>query len=87
MVTFEEVESAKKVREEAERRNPLLKLGLGELVLEMQKIFTLDSNVLGPENEIPEESKDLYVKYISIVREISRREALYSSYKPAPRLG
>ena len=85
MATPESVRKAQKVKEEAERRNPLLKLGLGELIRESQRIFTQDPNVLMPENEISREGKERHTQYIAIIKEINRRELEYQSYKSAPK--
>src|SRR3989344_6798993 len=48
-------------------------LGLGDLVQEMHRIFAEDTNVVKPENLIPEESIDNYQTYMTIINEINRR--------------
>ena len=46
MATLESIREADERQREAEERNPLLKLKLGELVREMQIIVAKDPNVL-----------------------------------------
>jgi len=53
MATLESIREAGKKKREAEERNPLLKLNLGELVMEMQRIASADITVLmTPEDKI-----------------------------------
>lgn len=98
MVTMKQVQEAQERRREEEKRNPLLKLNLGELVREMQIIaerepFVLKfSNITEIEENIPHlqqraEVLNNYKKYTAIVKELNRREEEYQSYKPEPRFG
>ncbi len=74
-----------KKEKKQKKKNPLLKLKLGELVLEMQRIYAVDPNVIKPENQIPESSLENYKKYSAIILELNKRENEYDSWKPAPR--
>jgi len=89
MATLESIREAGKKKREAEERNPLLKLNLGELVMEMQRIASADITVLmTPEDKIedvPEHRLEDFKKYHAIVKELNRREEEYKSYKPDQR--
>ena len=82
MVTHSELSEIIEERRKAEKKNPLLKLNLGELVQEMNKLCVLDSNVVKPKKDLPEESLGKYNKYQRIIKELKRREKEYQSYKP-----
>ena len=96
MTTIDDIDDANKRKAEAEKRNPLLKLSLGELVREMQVIAVKDPNVLStPEmiekamqQFIPQqrdflikESMKNYEYYMSLIEDLKRREEEYKSYK------
>jgi len=89
MATIDDVNRKSEEKIRAEEKNPLLKLKLGELVREMQKIAFEDSIVLTlPENrvnEVPEHSMEMFKRYYELSKELDRREEEYKSYKPAPR--
>lgn len=96
MVRLEEIQEAQKRKREAEERNPLLKLNLGELVNEMQKIAARTPSVLTSLEQIKnytfpkalkEENLKEFEKYTAIVKELDRREKEYQSYKSEPRFG
>ena len=89
MATLESIREADERQREAEERNPLLKLKLGELVREMQIIVAKDPNVLTSKSRVEaigaDHGLENYERYISIVKELERREKEYSSYKPPRR--
>ncbi|HLA22964.1 MAG TPA: hypothetical protein VJZ93_00305 [Candidatus Nanoarchaeia archaeon] len=85
MATHESIRRVREEKEEAERRNPLLKLSLGELVMGMQRISSMDKNVFLPEEKVPEGSRENYRSYNSLIKELNNREARYNSYKEPPR--
>jgi len=92
MATIDSINEANKRKKEAEKRNPLLKLNLGELVMEMQKIAFVDNAVLLPRDRrnslaLTKENLENIKKYDAIVELINAREQKYLSYKPAPRYG
>lgn len=92
MVRLDQVQDAQRRRREAEERNPLLKLSLGELVKEMQLIATKNPGVLEPREHllnIPTDQWNLaeYKKYDAIMEELDRREKEYRSYKSEPKFG
>lgn len=77
MATREGVERARIKRKEAIKKNPLLRLDLGDLVREMNALSFKDSNVLKHEKEVPEESIENYNKYQSLITELNRRGKRY----------
>lgn len=88
MTTIEEMEEAAERQEAAERRNPLLKLNLGELVREMQILVLQNPNVLKSKDQrgsIDQETLAEYKKYDAMVDDLARREKEYNSYKSEPR--
>ncbi len=64
----EEIQKLKE-KKEAEKRNPLLRKSLGDLIKDMQRITLLEPRLLYPENELTVIRK----YYDSIVQEINRR--------------
>jgi hypothetical protein len=60
-----------------EKENPLIVINLGDLVMEMHKLYALDPNVLKPRKEIPKTSINNYRQYHAIVKELNRRESNY----------
>jgi hypothetical protein len=89
MATLEEDAKRAKKQRKAEERNPLLKLGLGELVREMQIIAVRNPDVLKPKDKRTPSEGTLadYKKYDDIIEELAGRERGYNSYKPEPRDG
>jgi len=87
MPTIEEMERFSERRKEAEKRNPLLKLNLGELVSEMIKLYVSDNNVVKPADQVPAASLENYWKYQSIINELKSREESFNSYKESPICG
>jgi len=69
MATQEDAKRAQREREEAERRNPLLKKGLGELIDEMLKCHITSDEML--KCHITSNFGTFY--YQSLVEEIDRR--------------
>lgn len=84
MTTVEDANTNAERIEEAEKKNPLLKKGLGELVQEANRICMSDPNVIKLEEDIPQESLKNYGKYIEVVKELNRREENYNSYELPP---
>ncbi len=89
MATVEEVEEKKQknleemAREkELDRINPLRTLGLGELILEMNRLYSLDPNVIKSETEVPKSSLENYVKYNRLVAELNERGWRYKFAGP-----
>ena len=78
MTNLYEIEKKKKEYEEAYRKYPFLDKGLGELVLEKDKLLIEDSNVIKPKSEIPRESLENYEKYHLIIKELNLREKEYT---------
>jgi hypothetical protein len=84
MATIEDLEKRAEEYKEKLHENPLLKLTLGELISEMQKLYAFDPNVVKPEDQVPESSRENYERYNKIIKEIALREREYISYKPEP---
>ena len=84
MANVNDVAGNQEEREAAEKKNPLLKKGLGGLVQEANRICMSDPNVIKPKEDIPQESLKNYRKYIKVVKELNRREENYNSYEPPP---
>jgi hypothetical protein len=64
-------------RDEEIKKNPYLGMNLGDLVTELLKVYSLDSNVIKPQNEIPKKSLSNYKKYRAIIDELNSRERRY----------
>ena len=81
MATQDNIKERIKERREAEKRNPLLRLGLGDLERECQRLsFRLKENIFcNNESEVPLNRKEEYVQYQSIIEELNRREKEYTS--------
>ena len=60
-----------------QKNNPLINLNLGELVMEMHKLYMIDHNVIKPKDQIPETSTKNYNQYHAIMKELGRRESIY----------
>ena len=75
MTTREEAERKLKERKEAEKRNPLLRMGLGDLEKECHELifilkgYTLCNDILS----VPSRFKPEYMRYQSLIDEINRR--------------
>ena len=59
------------------KENPLIAINLGDLVMQMHKLYALDPNVIKPRKEIPDTSITSYNQYHNIVKELNRREENY----------
>ena len=68
MATIESIRKKVEEHEEALRKNPLLKKGLGSLLLEKDRLFAEDSNVVKLRNEVPLDSLEKYEKYQAIIK-------------------
>jgi len=77
-----EYEKEKAREEELDRINPLRTLGLGELILEMHRLYSLDPNVVKDELSVPKSSLENYVKYNRLVAELNERGWRYKFAGP-----
>ncbi len=81
MAIQEEVQRAIRKRKEAEEEKPLLRLDLGDLVKESNKLvlrlrqYAFYDDVL----TIPPNLREDYIGYQSIMQELNRREKVYTS--------
>ncbi|MBU1199219.1 MAG: hypothetical protein KKF46_03960 [Nanoarchaeota archaeon] len=71
-------EYERKAWEERVKKNPLLTLSLGDLVMEMHKIYAADPYVVKPEDQVPESSLENRTRYHAIVKELNKREFEYT---------
>ncbi len=72
------LEQSKRELELAVKKNPLLKLSLGDLVKEMNILSCENPDVLKSREEISDESMEDYQQYQSLVDELNRREKGYT---------
>ncbi len=88
MATQEEAERKAKEQREAEEKNPLLKLGLGDLEREKDRlVFKLKEYAFSDGYSVPAGLRSEYARYQSIITELNRRGEEYMRYKPEPRFG
>jgi len=82
MATSKQVqEESKRIDEkirEIKKKNPLVEVGLGNLVIKMHELYASDSNVIKPEDQIPSSSMSKYKQYQAIAKELNRREIVYN---------
>ncbi len=78
MARMVDCETLDAIHAEELKKRPYMDHGLGDLLDAMNKLRDKDPNVLKPEDEVPEESKDNQAEYKEIIAELNRKEEEYT---------
>ncbi len=80
MATQEQIKKAIKEKEEAEKKNPLSKLGLGDLEKEKSRLEFRLKEYAFVDNElsVPSDLRSEYAQYQLVIQDLNKREEEYT---------